>query len=395
MSVPFIDTDRALAEFCVALDGVSALAIDTEFVRETTYYPKLSLIQIASVDDPSLYACIDCVAIKTWQPLFALLSHPDVWKVFHSASQDMEVFYNKFYTEFGLPTPVLDTQIAASFLGYTAQIGYADLIDQELDVQLSKTQTRTNWLRRPLTAEQLQYAADDVIYLAELYPKLIDKLNAQQRLTFVLQDSAALLQPEQYQSQPEAWHRLRRVDKLPSTARRFLPDLYAWREHMAVELDRPRRWIISDQALLNLAEQTDALSVVDQPTVRTLVNRALESGHDFLAEQHQTALCLRLIAAHAQTAIPPLPDRLQLTTSQKQRVRWLEAQVEQQADRLGLDAERLSSRKALKQWVKHQSTIPLLTGWRYEVAGQAIEQQYYDHFDSASPTSNRSGLPIA
>lgn len=165
-----IEDNQTLTQFCNKLINEPLLAIDTEFFRETTYYPHLGLIQIAS---PSDIICIDPLAFDARDELRRLFFNTDITKVLHSCSQDMEVLYQYFGE---LPAPIFDTQIAAAMLGYQDQIGYAKLVAEEYDVELDKSQTRTNWLKRPLSAKQIEYAGEDVLYLLPLYEKFSSAL---------------------------------------------------------------------------------------------------------------------------------------------------------------------------------------------------------------------------
>ncbi|MCP4389572.1 MAG: ribonuclease D, partial [Gammaproteobacteria bacterium] len=166
----YIDSDTELARFCSALDAAAYCAIDTEFIRESTYYPELALIQVASDE---LIACIDPLAITDFAPFAELMVKDSLLKIFHSSSQDLEILYQKFGT---VPAPVFDTQLAAAVLGYNHQVSYADLVQQVTGVQLEKKHTRANWLRRPLSRDELDYAMDDVRYLLAVYQDLNGRL---------------------------------------------------------------------------------------------------------------------------------------------------------------------------------------------------------------------------
>ena len=172
----FIDSADALSDLCQQLRDDSWLAVDTEFVRDSTYYPEFCLLQIGN---QTLSACIDVLAIDDLSPLLELMFNPDCVKVFHAASQDLELFYHLCQR---IPSPVFDTQIAAPLLGFAEQVGYATLASQYLGVQLAKGQQRTDWSKRPLSQAQLSYAADDVRYLAQLYPAMQKRLKTQKPL---------------------------------------------------------------------------------------------------------------------------------------------------------------------------------------------------------------------
>jgi len=156
MDIVYINSNASLALSCDTIRLSKVLCIDTEFHRETTYYPELALIQISNGDKT---CCIDPLAITDFTPLLAILKNANITKVFHASHQDLEIFNNLFNT---LPSPVFDTQIAASLLGYGDQIVYAGLIKKELNIDIDKSQTRTDWMKHPLSNEQLLYAASDV-----------------------------------------------------------------------------------------------------------------------------------------------------------------------------------------------------------------------------------------
>ena len=175
----YVDNDAGLAQACASLKQAVCCAVDTEFVRESTYYPVLALVQIASDD---YQACIDPLAIKDFSPLIELLARKDLLKIFHSPSQDLEILYQKFGQ---VPAPIFDTQLACAVLGFNHQISYADLVQKVTGVHLEKKHTRTDWGRRPLSDEQLDYAMDDVRYLLPAYRHLQAELESSQRAQWI------------------------------------------------------------------------------------------------------------------------------------------------------------------------------------------------------------------
>ena len=251
--VLYLIDQSALVEFCAELRGAPWLALDTEFIREQTYYPQLCLIQVASTDQ---IACIDPLALPSLDPLLEVLYDPTVTKVLHAAYQDLEIFY---YLRGAVPMPIFDTQLAAAVLGYGNQMGYANLVQQILGVELEKTHTRVNWRQRPLAPEWLVYAADDVRYLRDIYRQQRAMLAARGELEGLVEHCAALADPARYQPQPqEAWRRIRDHQRLRGVQRAVLRALAAWREEQAVRDDRPRRWILHDGPLLDMARYMPA-----------------------------------------------------------------------------------------------------------------------------------------
>lgn len=250
MNYTFINTHEQLVDACEQLNNSQFLCVDTEFHREKTYYPELALIQIAN--DATAF-CIDPLCIKDLQPVLDLLSNPSITKVFHAAQQDIEIFFHHLNT---MPAPVFDTQVAATVLGYGEQIGYAALIKDLLNIDVDKSQTRTDWMKRPLNKKQLDYAALDVIHLAEAYPIIIEQLNKYNRMAWLEDDFKQISQPQQYQVDAQAiWKKVKGHQRLNGQQLAILQSIADWREQTAQQKDRPRRKILSDDALIDIARQ--------------------------------------------------------------------------------------------------------------------------------------------
>jgi ribonuclease D len=231
------------------------LALDTEFIRERTYYPKLCLIQIAAhnEDDELQLACIDPLEIEDISALLDLLNNTNIIKVLHAAHQDLEIFN---YLSGQVPQPIFDTQPAASVLGYGDHMGYARLMQQVLQVDLEKSQSRTNWAKRPLNQAQLDYAIDDVRYLAQAYPIIRDKLISLERLDWLDHDFAHFIDPKLYAiNATTRWQKVRGLQVLKRQQLAILRELTVWREHLAEHKNLPRKWIIKDEILIDLARQ--------------------------------------------------------------------------------------------------------------------------------------------
>ena len=243
-----------LAAFCEQLHRQPFVAVDTEFMRETTYWPKLCLIQAGG---PDIEAAIDPLAEGLdLQPFLDVLANPKVEKVFHAARQDLEIFFNLGV----MPTPLFDTQIAAMAAGFGEQVAYDALVRQMLKVELDKSSRFTDWARRPLTQAQFDYAVADVTYLAKLYPILRERLEAEGRLAWVSSEMQALADPANYDVNPEnAWRRLKPRKHAPKYLAVF-KSVAAWRERTAQTRDQPRGRILKDEAIDEVATQapTDA-----------------------------------------------------------------------------------------------------------------------------------------
>jgi ribonuclease D len=244
-----ITSNAELKAFCDRLSRAPFVAVDTEFMRETTYWPKLCLIQAASADDA---AVIDPLADGLdLKPFLELLANPDPVKVFHAARQDVEIFHNLGV----IPAPMFDTQIAGMAAGYGEQVAYDALVRQMLRIDIDKSSRFTDWSRRPLSDSQLKYALADVTHLAKLYPKLRERLEREGRLAWVSEEMAALGSPSNYDVDPEnAWRRLKPRKFNPRYLAAFRA-VAAWRERTAQTRDQPRGRILKDEAIDEIATQ--------------------------------------------------------------------------------------------------------------------------------------------
>ncbi len=249
-----ITTTAELAAFCDKIKGQPFVAVDTEFMRETTYWPKLCLIQAAA---PSAEATIDPLADGLdLQPFLEIMRDTSILKVFHAARQDVEIFNNLQ----AMPRPLFDTQVAGMAAGFGEQIAYDALVRQMLKIELDKSSRFTDWARRPLTDNQLTYALADVTHLARLFPMLRDRLEREGRLAWVQDEMNDLTDPANYDVEPEnAWKRLRprrHTAKYLAVYRAVA----AWRERTAQLRDQPRGRILKDEAIDEIATQgpTDA-----------------------------------------------------------------------------------------------------------------------------------------
>lgn len=265
----FIDDNTALQTLCADLAGCQWLAVDTEFERVNTYYPEWCLLQLANAD---VIAVVDPLAINDLEPLYGLLYAPSITKVFHAARQDLELFY---HIKRKLPAPLFDTQIAAALLGYDAQIGYANLVQEVLGVELGKTQARTDWKRRPLHRNQLRYAADDVIYLAKMYQILRPRLLESAQIAVLEEAVRALQNSELYEPDPQSmWKKIKESRRMEGDSLLLLQRLAAWRELTARTENRPRKWVLPDHTLVAIARlqpaSQDELLKIDGMNERAL-----------------------------------------------------------------------------------------------------------------------------
>ncbi|MFL6649187.1 MAG: ribonuclease D [Sulfurifustaceae bacterium] len=356
MHTLLIQDPRSLAELCGRLAAAPWVALDTEFVRESTYYAKLGLLQIA-LDEH--VACVDPLAVDL-TPLLDALYAPKVLKVMHAARQDVEVLYD---LRRDTPRPLFDTQIAAALLGHTAQIGYGNLVEAVTGVKLPKLHTRTNWEARPLTAEQLRYAADDVIYLRDVYRRLDAELRARGRLAWLEEECTALADSALYRNDPElAYQRFGPGHALAAAAQPVLKALAAWRERTAQTRNRPRTWIASDAALIEIARAS--------PTTREALARVREVTTG-LVQTHGDDIVSVVRAAGAEPPQVFWNEPTPPTAAEQNLMRKLLARVNEVARANAISAEVLATRRSLSALIRDRAG-PLARGWRYELIGREL-----------------------
>jgi ribonuclease D len=246
---PLIDSSEPLAELCARLAKSPFVTVDTEFMRENTFWPELCLIQIADAHEA---AAIDPMAPGIdLKPLLDLMTdNEDVLKIFHAGSQDIEIIYNLTGKT---PHPLFDTQIAAMALGQGEQVGYSNLVDSWLGITLDKGARFTDWARRPLDKRQIDYAIGDVTHLSTIFPKMLDKLRRLNRGGWLDQEMERLADPDNYAADPaQAWKRVKVVGRKPELLGR-LKALAAWRESEAKSKNLPRGRIVKDETLADIA----------------------------------------------------------------------------------------------------------------------------------------------
>jgi ribonuclease D len=357
----YIDNPSQLSALCATIRHSPWLALDTEFVREQTYSANLCLIQLCNGE---LAACIDPLALKDLTPLREILMDPQVVKIFHAGHQDLEIFHQRWGQ---LPEPLFDTQIAATLLGIGDQIGYANLVKQLLGRELEKGHTRTDWSRRPLHPAQLRYALDDVIYLGEIYLTLDKQLRERRRKSWLEEELHKLSDPATYANTPEQmWKRIRGQHHLKDAQRAVLQALAAWRETEAERANRPRRWILKDEVLLELARR--------QPTD----SKGLERIHGLEAGtiQHNGDKLLQLIAASKtlpQAQWPKHEGRpVQLSREQAAQLDRVSDLLRQTAEEETIPPSLLANRRELESLVTGERELPILQGWRLKLIGERL-----------------------
>ncbi len=361
-SINYIDTPEQLAELCVEIAKQPWLALDTEFLREKTYYPKFCLLQIAT---PDWAVCVDPIALPNLDDLFTAIYNPAIIKVFHSCRQDLEIFYQ---ITGKLPAPIFDTQVAAPLLGYQDNPGYAMLVSSLLNINLSKAHTRADWSKRPLSPAELEYAADDVIYLCQIYKLMVQKLTELGRIDWLTNDFNELSNPEHYHVNPEkAWLKIKGKNKLTGKQLSIIQTLSNWREHTAQQENRPKSWLLRDELLFDLAKlQPESLGELAK--IRAINERTVS--------RHGKEICRLITEAKDRPPLPLNENGRPAKKSQQQEaiLDILTALVRIRAEENALNPNILATRKDLEVLLFNEGDedCPLLHGWRYSMAGQEL-----------------------
>lgn len=361
-AIQFIDTPEKLNQLCQKIEQEPWVALDTEFLREKTYYPKFCLLQIATLE---WVVCVDPLVLPSLDQLFDVLYQQNIIKVLHACQQDIEIFYQLTGK---VPEPIFDTQLAAPVLGLQENPGYAMLVSSFLNINLDKAHTRTDWSIRPLSEEQLKYAADDVIYLAEIYQIMLKKLSDLGRSDWLEDDFAKLKNPDLYDLPPEnAWLKIRGKNKLTNKQLSVLQALSVWREQTVKRENKPRGWLIRDDLLLDIA-RLQPVSMPELFKVRNINGRT--------AKQYGHQLCELIKQARTQ---PPIKVQDSCKTPKKTQqqeaiVDLLAAIVRIRADQNSLNPSILATRKDLEMLLFEDPLCSLLHGWRYEMAGKELLQ---------------------
>lgn len=352
-----VTTAPALEESCARLAREARIGLDTEFLRERTYHARLCLVQLSA---PTEALCVDPLALNQLAPLATVLSSPGTVKVMHASRQDLEVLFPVA----GLTRPVFDTQIAAALAGFPAQVGYAEAVRRVLQRELPKSHTRTDWSRRPLSAEQIDYALDDVRYLLPLATELESRLVALGRLSWLTEELAALEETRDFAVDPdEAWQRVRGLRGLDPGRERLARELGAWRERRAREYDRPRGWILEDSALREI--------VLRVP--RTVAELAAINDLPPGVVKHSAAELLSCVtAARIANPAPPAPSKPQSDPQRNALVKKLSAVSQAVAQELGLVPEVLATRRELELLADGRRDGTVLRGWRRGVLGERL-----------------------
>lgn len=354
-----ITTTDALAAFCRSLAGSDYIAVDTEFLREKTYWPQLCLVQVAG---PKEAVAIDPLADGIdLAPLFDVMSDARILKVFHAARQDVEIFH---HLTGSVPTPLFDTQVAAMVCGFGDSVGYETLISRLTSAHIDKSSRFTDWSHRPLTDRQLTYALSDVVHLRPAYEKLRRRLQRTGREHWLEEEMAVLTAPSTYLADPETvWQRLKARSQKP----RFLAvlkELAAWREREAQRRDLPRNRLLRDEAVLEIAAHA--------PTTVDELARTRGMGRGF-AEGRQGAEVLEAVArgmAVPESELPKVEPREDLPAGISPIVELLRVLLKMKCDDNHVASKLVASTADLEAIAADDTAaVPALSGWRRELFG--------------------------
>lgn len=364
IEIHWIRDDQTLAEHCRHWRALPFVALDTEFMRVDTFYPKAGLVQIGDGQKAFL---IDPLLISDWQPLGELLEDAKVVKVLHACSEDLEVLLRLTGK---LPQPLFDTQLAAGYLNIGFSMGYSRLVQEVLGLELPKGETRSDWLQRPLSETQVSYAAEDAVHLAELFAALRPRLT-DDKFAWVLDDGAELVAQMRREVEPDTLYRdVKLAWKLAPQQLAVLRELCAWREREARRRDVPRSRILKEHALWPMAKgQPTTLSALAK--IEDMHPRTIRQDGEFLIELIKRAAAL---PPEQWPAVLPEPLPIEASGVLKQ----LRAVGQAEGERLGIAPELMLRKKTLEALLK--SGFPngpyqlpdSLRGWRRERMGQAL-----------------------
>lgn len=358
----YITDAKSLVKFAETISGSPVVAIDTEFMREKTYYARLCLIQVAT---PEVAAAIDPLAIADLGPLWDVLKQHSVMKVFHAGGQDIEILTREMGET---PAPVFDTQTAATLAGHPSQVGYGQLVKAILGVDLDKGDTFTDWAARPLKDTQVEYALNDVRYLTEVYQRLHDELATAGRLAWLAEDFERMADPATYEVIPEEqWRRVKRASSLDRKGLAVLRSVAAWREREAQRRDLPKRWVLGDESLVEVARRAPQ-DTKELGSIRGIGDRAVGRFGSGIIEAVNEGL------ATPEAERPQLAKRRRPAKGAAQLADLMGVLVRVRAREHGVAPTLLATRDDLESFADGETDEnPLMTGWRHTLVGAELE----------------------
>lgn len=358
-----VETDAKLRDFLARCSESPYMAIDTEFLREKTYYAKLCLVQVAIEGE---VAIIDPLGIRDLSVMAPVLTDERIVKIFHASSQDIEILYHETGV---VPKPVFDTQVAAAILGKSQQASYASLVQSFCHVTLPKKDSFTDWSRRPLSPSQVEYAADDVNYLPRIYSSMMRMLEEKNRLSWLDDAFDEISNPKKYEVDPRTRYRkLKRVNQLTARQLSAAREFAAWREERAQHANIPRKWVVSDEQIVEAcrreARSLDELYMVRgmrealRPAEARIALKCIKRGLDCPADQ------LPVVQGHGKNE-----------ANVDVAVDLMNAIVHLRAKESSIAAQTLAPQNELMKLARgHVEDCELLQGWRYRVVGKELSE---------------------
>ncbi len=376
-----ITTKEALGEVCREATDAGLIGLDTEFVWERTYYPQLGVVQL-SIDKDRCYL-VDTIALTTYEPLAGVLADAQVVKILHDSPQDLTILKRLTGTA---PRNIFDTRIAAGFVGLRASLSLQDLVKYILKHSLGKTETRTDWLKRPLSGKQIEYALDDVRYLPELRERIVKRADRNCRSAWMEQELAQLDNPAAYEPRDpqEQYMRVKGAGRVSDCDLGTLQSVTAWREHAAEDLDLPRRHVVSDEVLV-------AVSKMRPTTIDKL--RQIRAVQTSVVDRHGQDL-LKAVLDGRERRLTPLPKSNQSSPRDDVRVEFGLAFVRGRALDEGVDPALIGSRNDVRDAVLNGAAgeeAKLMTGWRKDFVGEDLQRVLRG--DCGLRIGGKQGLP--
>ena len=357
----YLSTQDQLEDFCRQIEGEKVIAVDTEFLREKTYYPKLCLVQVGAAE---LTAAIDPLLIEDLTPLAKIFEDASVTKVLHACGQDLEVILDGMGC---VCAPVFDTQLAAAFLGMRQQVSYGSLVEAYCGLRLPKAESLTDWSHRPLDPEQLAYAEDDVRYLPGIYDRMVSDLARQDRLSWVRPEMDALCDPSRIKRDPsEAFLRLRRSGSLTRRQLAVAREVCAWREGVAAERDVPRKWVASDEVVVEVCKRTPG-SFDRLRRIRGTEQISERDGKRLLAA------VARGVACPAEEC-PKVTKHLRPSPETEGVIDLMYAVLRLVSEKSGVATQLIATRDDLLDFLQDRKSSPLSHDWRWELAGRTLDR---------------------
>ena len=337
-----------------AIFNQNPVAIDTEFMREKTYFAKLCLVQVATID--SIF-CIDTLSKMNLEKFWKSLSSS--YCVFHSARQDLEIL---FQTANILPKKIFDTQIAASILGYPHQISYKLLVEKLCGKKLKKAHTRANWEKRPLTNEMIEYATEDVQFLLEIHSKLYERLKEQNRLEWAEEDFEKLKSKSLYALNKETIaKKLKIPNSMHGQEKRTFKLFLEWRELEAIKKNLPRKWIIKDKTIIEIIKkrirkksELNDIKGISKTVIEEHGSQMLKIMENISDTQKINSMIMRL------------------NEKQKRDVSEAQNKVKIISKNLGIEPELIATKKEIKNFILGEENVRFMHGWRYEIFGKRL-----------------------